>query len=82
MHSNPHILVVDDDVEICRLLKQYLEKSSLRVSTVCDGRQMQRALDQAAALAAVKHTVPGDSVWATRAELGMILAGEGLRVQR
>jgi len=47
MQSNPHILVVDDDVEICRLLKQYLEKSSLRVSTVCDGRQMQRALDQA-----------------------------------
>ncbi len=46
-NNPPHLLVVDDDVEICRLLKQYLEKSGLRVSTVCDGRQMARALDQA-----------------------------------
>jgi two-component system OmpR family response regulator len=47
MQTTPHILVVDDDVEICRLLKQYLEKNTLRVSTVCDGRQMKRALEQA-----------------------------------
>ncbi|MEP7156706.1 MAG: response regulator [Betaproteobacteria bacterium] len=61
MQSNPHILVVDDDVEICRLLKQYLEKSSLRVSTVCDGRQMQRALDQAKFdLIVLDLMLPGD----------------------
>lgn len=61
MQNTPHILVVDDDVEICRLLKQYLEKSGLRVSTVCDGRQMQRALDQARFdLIVLDLMLPGD----------------------
>ena len=61
MQTPPHILVADDDVEICRLLKQYLEKSGLRVSTVCDGRQMQRALDQAKFdLIVLDLMLPGD----------------------
>jgi len=42
-----HILVVDDDLEIRRLLKAYLEKNGLRVTTAGDGNGMWAALDQA-----------------------------------
>ena len=34
-----HILIVDDDVELCELLKQYLESESFTVSLVHDGMQ-------------------------------------------
>lgn len=51
------------------------------IDGLLDG-DVQRALDQATALAALKHTVPGDSVWTSREELGMILAGAGLHVRR
>ncbi len=51
------------------------------IDGLLDGN-VQQALDQAVALAALKHTVPGDSVWTTRAELQTVLAGHGLRVQR
>ena len=46
MNSNSdRILVVDDDSEIRRLLKQYLEKNGYRVTTVGDGAGMWQALD-------------------------------------
>jgi len=45
--TEDHILVVDDDPEIRRLLKTYLEKNGYRVSTVGDGRGMWSALDAA-----------------------------------
>lgn len=37
-------MVVDDDREIRVLLKQYLEKNTFRVTTVNDGKEMNRAL--------------------------------------
>lgn len=40
-----HILVVDDDLEIRRLLKTYLEKNGYRVSTVGEGSGMWSVLD-------------------------------------
>ncbi len=40
-----HILVVDDDPEIRRLLSTYLEKNGLRVTTAADGPAMWRALE-------------------------------------
>lgn len=45
--TQDHILVVDDDREIQRLLQAYLEKNGLRVTTVGDGNGMWQALDQA-----------------------------------
>ena len=42
-----HILVVDDDAEIRQLLKTYLEKNGLRVTTVAEGGGMWKALEQA-----------------------------------
>lgn len=45
MDSPDHILVVDDDVEIRKLLSQYLVKNGLRVTAVADGRAMWQALE-------------------------------------
>jgi len=45
MERTPHILVVDDDREICALVSQFLSKHSLRVSTARDGVEMMRALE-------------------------------------
>jgi len=42
-----HLLVVDDDAELCNLLREYLRQAGYRVTTVTDGRQMQRAMDTA-----------------------------------
>lgn len=43
-----HILVVDDDREIRTLLADYLEKNGLRVSTLPDGRELMRTLEEKA----------------------------------
>jgi two-component system OmpR family response regulator len=45
MERIPHILVVDDDREICSLVSQFLTRHSLRVSTARDGAEMMRVLD-------------------------------------
>lgn len=42
--GRPHILVVDDDVEICRLISQYLEANGFRMSSAGDGDQLRSAL--------------------------------------
>jgi two-component system OmpR family response regulator len=41
-----HILVVDDDPEIRRLLTQYLEKNGYRVTAVAEGGGMQMTLER------------------------------------
>jgi 2-dehydro-3-deoxygluconokinase len=43
---------------------------------------VQRGLDYGVALAALKHSVPGDFPWATRAEVQELLSGGGLRISR
>lgn len=45
MNSVKHLLVVDDDPEICELLARYLEKNEYRVSTAESGRAMMRIMD-------------------------------------
>jgi two-component system, OmpR family, response regulator len=42
----PQILVVDDDREICSLLKGYLEENGFRVVSVADGQEVRRALER------------------------------------
>jgi two-component system OmpR family response regulator len=44
MQKQDHILIVDDDGEIRRLLQAYFEKNGFRVSAVGDGRAMRAAL--------------------------------------
>ncbi|MEQ5773979.1 MULTISPECIES: response regulator [unclassified Thalassospira] len=40
----PHILVVDDDQEIQKLLKKFLMQHGYRMTTVSDGTEMRKAL--------------------------------------
>jgi two-component system OmpR family response regulator len=47
MATTDHILIVDDELELRRLLSDYLQKSGYRVSTAADGKAMQAALDGA-----------------------------------
>lgn len=44
MESSPHILVVDDDQEIRKLLGRYLQGQGFRVTLVQDGRHAEEAL--------------------------------------
>lgn len=46
MQPNEHLLIVDDDPEICDLLQGYLQQNGYRVSVVGDGRGMWRALER------------------------------------
>jgi two-component system OmpR family response regulator len=41
-----HIVILDDDPEICNLLRQYLEKNGLRATTVNNGKALWRMLDE------------------------------------
>ncbi len=41
-----HIVILDDDPEICNLLREYLEKNGLRATTVNNGKALWRMLDE------------------------------------
>lgn len=61
MDRPDHILIVDDDAEICQLLSRYLEKNGLQATAVGDGRAMWRALDGATFdLIVLDLMLPGD----------------------
>ncbi len=45
--ATPHLLIVDDDAEICALLSRFLVKHGYRVTTARDGPAMFRALEAA-----------------------------------
>lgn len=45
MPSPEHLLIVDDDIEIRNLLRDYLQKNGYRVSAAQDGKQMRSLLD-------------------------------------
>jgi two-component system, OmpR family, response regulator len=42
--GEPHIVIVDDDDEICRLVLRFLEPHGFRVTAVADGPSMRTAL--------------------------------------
>lgn len=45
MMESPHILVVEDDGEISRLVARYLRANECRVSLAADGREMGRIME-------------------------------------
>jgi two-component system OmpR family response regulator len=47
MNAQDHVLVVDDDLDIRSLLRDYLQKNGYRVTAVGDGKGMWTALDAA-----------------------------------
>ena len=61
METSDHILIVDDDAEIRRLLSAYLQKNGLRVTAVGDGKAMERALQAPGVdLIVLDLMLPGD----------------------
>src|SRR6266487_4402388 len=46
MNDNGHILVVDDEREICDLVQEYHTSEGYRVSTAHDGAEMRRIMAQ------------------------------------
>ena len=42
----PHILVIDDDPDICDLIVEYLGNNDMRVSTGMSGREMFEIFDR------------------------------------
>ena len=62
MERPDHVLVVDDDGEIRKLLGEYLQRNGFRVSLANDGREMRRALEQTRPdIVVLDVMLPGDS---------------------
>jgi two-component system OmpR family response regulator len=62
MSATPeHLLIVDDDREIRRLLTEFLEQAGFRVTAVADGKAMRRALEgHCIDLVVLDLMLPGD----------------------
>ena len=61
MASEPHILIVDDDIEICRLVGGFLEPHGFRVTAANDGQAMREALtNEPADLVILDLMLPGE----------------------
>jgi two-component system OmpR family response regulator len=59
--AEPHILIVDDDAEICALVRQFLEPHSFRVTAAFDGPSMHAVLaKEPADLVILDLMLPGD----------------------
>ena len=90
MSDNGHILVVDDQQEICDVVEEYLTGEGYRVSTAHDGAGMRRTLAQSPAdLVILDLMLPGEDglslARALRSESGIgiiILTGRGETVDR
>ena len=62
MERADHILVVDDDAEIRKLLGEYLQRNGFRVSLATDGREMRRLLEGSTPdVVVLDLMLPGDS---------------------
>jgi two-component system OmpR family response regulator len=90
MSDNGHILVVDDQKEICDVVQEYLTGEGYRVSTANDGNGMRRALSQSHVdLVILDLMLPGEDgltlARGLRDESGIgiiILTGRGETVDR
>ena len=61
MTLTPHILLVEDDREICELISRFLQSNDMRVSTAGDGRHMDRMLkDKRIDLIVLDIMLPGE----------------------
>ena len=62
MEHTDHVLVVDDDAEIRKLLGEYLQREGYRVSLATDGREMRRSLEASRPdIVVLDLMLPGDS---------------------
>ncbi len=90
MSDNGHILIVDDEQEICDVVEEYLTGEGYRVSTARDGAGMRRVLGQSPVdLVILDLMLPGEDgltlARSLRSESGIgiiILTGRGDTVDR
>lgn len=90
MSDTAHILIVDDQQEICDVVQEYLTGEGYRVSTAHDGAGMRRVLAQSPAdLVILDLMLPGEDgltlARSLRSESGIgiiILTGRGETVDR
>src|SRR5688572_21172672 len=90
MTDNGHILIVDDQQEICDVVQEYLTGEGYRVSTAHDGAGMRRVLSQGPVdLVILDLMLPGEDgltlARSLRSESGIgiiILTGRGETVDR
>ena len=69
--GHPHILYVDDDAGLRRLVSRALERRGFRVDCAADGQEgVARAAEQRYDLIAVDHYMPGQDGLATLEEIG------------
>ena len=84
-----HIVVVDDDPQIRRMLRRYLEQEGFRVSTAESGAEMWPALANGADLVILDLVLPGEDGFTLARELQaktdipfMLVTGKGDVVDR
>ena len=90
MNDSAHILIVDDQQEICDVVQEYLTGEGYRVSTAHDGTGMRRAMSQSHVdLVILDLMLPGEDgltlARLLRSESGIgiiILTGRGETVDR
>jgi two-component system, OmpR family, response regulator len=90
MKANGHILVVDDQKEICEVVQQYLSSEGYRVSVANDGGGMRRIMAQTSVdLVILDLMLPGEDGLTIARELReespvgiIILTGRGETVDR
>src|SRR5580700_8830160 len=91
MSDTAHILIVDDEQEICEVVKEYLTGENYRVSTAHDGGGMRRILGQQAEvdLVILDLMLPGEDGLTLARQLReestvgiIILTGRGETVDR
>jgi two-component system, OmpR family, response regulator len=90
MKATGHILVVDDQKEICEVVQQYLSSEGYRVSVANDGGGMRRAMGQAEVdLVILDLMLPGEDGLTLARQLReestvgiIILTGRGETVDR
>ncbi len=90
MEASGHILVVDDQQEICELIQQYLSGEGYQVSAANDGQAMRRVMEQSSVdLVILDLMLPGEDgltlarVLREKSSVGIIiLTGRGETVDR
>jgi 2-dehydro-3-deoxygluconokinase len=81
LHDNRLLRTRTYEVEIVDRLGAGDSFAAGLIHGLLDG-DVQRGLDYGVAASALKHSIPGDFAWVTRAEVEALLKGGGLRISR